>query len=111
MIKLDTAFITGIVSTMGGATTTVTTDTLFVSCVRMDFTTGALYATIKRGTGTPFVPNMDDLDICVNPDGSFVSTDSSWTGSVVSVPALVAQLKAEFDQFILASGKVTGTAE
>jgi hypothetical protein len=110
MILLNSAFVTAVSSTMGGVTETTTTDTLFVTSVRIDFTTGALYATIQRGSGIPFAPNFDDLDLCVNPDGSFISTDGIWAGSVTSAPALVAQLKAEFDQFILASGKVTGTA-
>jgi hypothetical protein len=109
MIKLDAAYITTVQSTLGGQTQTTTTDELFVSSVRIDFTTGALYATVQRGTGTPFVANMDALEICVNPDGSFISTDGSWTGTVSSAPALVTQLKSTFDQFILASGKVTGT--
>ena len=109
MIKLDTTFQTVQSSTFNGVTTTVMTDTLFVSSVRIDFTTGALYATILKGTGTPFVCNLPPVEVCVNPDGSFVSSDGLWNGSVASAPQLVAQLKAAFDGFILASGTVTGT--
>ena len=109
MIKLDTAFQTVASSTFNGVTTTVTTDTLFVSAVRIDFTTGALYATIRKGSGAPFSDTIDAMEICVNPDGSFISSDGTWSGSVDSAPALVASLKMTFDQFILASGKVTGT--
>jgi hypothetical protein len=109
MILLAVVDVTSIQTTMGSVTKTITTDTLFVTDVRIDFTTGAMYTTIQRGTGSPFVANMDPLEICVNPDGSFISTDGTWAGSVSSAPALVTQLKATFDQFILASGKVSGT--
>ena len=109
MIKLDTTFQTVQSSTFHGVTTTVTTDTLFVSSVRIDFTTGALYATILKGTGTPFVCNLPPVEVCVNPDGSFISQDGSWSGSCPAVVALVAQLRAAFDGFILGSGVVTGT--
>lgn len=110
MIKLDPTYQTVQSSTFAGVTTTVTTDTLFVSSVRLDFTTGAIYATIQKGTGSPFIANLDSVDVCVNPDGTFVSADGSWQGSIASAPALVATLKAQFDQFVLASGVVTGTA-
>ena len=110
MIKLDALYQTVASSTFNGETTTVTTDTLFISDVRLDMRTEAIYATVQKGTGSPFVSNLSSIDICVNPDGSFISSDGTWSGSVQSAPALVAQLKATFDQFILASGKVTGTA-
>jgi hypothetical protein len=110
MIKLDALYQTVASSTFNGETTTQTTDTLFVQEVRIDFTTGAMYANVQKGTGHPLQQTLDAIQICVNPDGSFISTDGLWSGSVVSAPALVAQLKATFDQFILASGKVTGTA-
>ena len=110
MIKLDTPFQTVASSTFDGKTTTITTDTLFVSSVRLDFTSGAMYATLRKGTGTPFADNLASIEICVNPDGSFVSSDGSWAGSVAAAPTLVAQLRATFDQFLLMSGKITGTA-
>jgi len=110
MIKLDAKFQTVLSSSFNGATTTVTTDTLFVSSVRIDFTTGALYATLRKGTGSPFVDNLPSVDICVNPDGTFISSDGLWKGFVASVPALVGALRTQFDQFILASGAVTGEA-
>jgi hypothetical protein len=110
MIKLDAAFQTVQSSSFKGVTTTVVTDTLFVSSVRLDFTTGAMYATIRKGTGSPFAENLDAVEICVNPDGSFVSSDGAWVGSVAAAPQLVAQLRATFDQFLLASGKITGQA-
>lgn len=111
MIKLDAAFQTVQSSTFKGVTSTVITDTLFVSSVRLDFTTGAMYATIRKGTGTPFVDNLDAVEICVNPDGSFVSSDGTWAGSMPQIAALIEQLRQTFDQFILASGAVTGTVE
>lgn len=116
MIKLNTPYTTT-VQYLSGTTvvSSVVTDTLCVSKVTIDFSTGALYATIQRGTVNPttgeFGSNYPDLDVVVNPDGSFVSSDGTWSGSVASAPALVAQLKATFDQFILASGAVTGTQE
>jgi hypothetical protein len=113
MIVLDAAYQTSVTTKLGGVTTTVTTDSLFVANVKIDFTTGIMYAVVKRGTTAngPFQSNMDDLFITVNPDGSFISSDGgTWQGIVASAPALIAQLKATFDQFILASGKVSGTA-
>jgi hypothetical protein len=109
MIKLDPIFQTVATSTFNGVTSTQITDTLFIQEVRIDFTTGAIYATVQKGTGTPFQQTLDAIQICVNPDGTFVSSDNLWVGLVASAPALVAQLKATFDQFILSSGKVTGT--
>jgi hypothetical protein len=109
MIKLNSPYVTSVVSTMGSESKTIVTDTLFISHVRLDLTTGALYATVQRGTGNPFVANMTPLEVCVNPDGSFVSSDGSWSGSVASAPALVSELAQEFDQFILGSGEITGT--
>ena len=111
MIKLDAQFQTVQSSTFKGVTTTTTTDTLFISSVRIDFTTGAIYATIRKGTSSPFVENADPTDVCVNPDGTFVSSDGTWSGSLGAVAAaVVAQLKTQFDQFVLASGAVTGQA-
>lgn len=109
MILLDAADITTIQKTGPGVSETTTTDTLFISSVIIDLTTGAMYATIQRGGGNPFAANMDPLQITVNPDGSFISEDGTWSGSVASAPLLVASLRSQFDQFILASGKVTGT--
>lgn len=118
MIKLDPQFITTQQSTFDGSTSTTITDTLFVSNVSLDFTTGALYATIQRGTviqfdsnTSSFQSNFPSLQLTVNPDGSFMSNDGAWSGSLGgAVAGLVAALRAQFDQFILASGGVTGTA-
>ena len=109
MIKLDATYVTSVSTTLAGATVTTTTDELFVQSVSIDFLTGQMLAIVQRGTGTPFSANMAPLRITVNPDGTFASLDGSWSGSVSAAPALVAQLKATFDQFILASGKVTGS--
>lgn len=108
MVKLDAPFITTVQKTGPGVSETATTDTLCITSVTIDLLTGAMYAVIKRGTGTPFAENMDALELTVNPDGSFLSTDGTWSGNVASAPALVAALKVQFDKFILASGKVTG---
>jgi hypothetical protein len=108
MIRLDPQYITTQSSSFNGQTHTQVTDTLFISSVRIDFSTGAMYATIQSGSGTPFDQTLDPFDVCVNPDGTFISSNGTWEGIVAAAPTLVAQLKATFDQFILASGKVTG---
>ena len=108
MIKLDTPFQTVQSLTFNGQTITTTTDTLFISSVRIDFNTGAIYATIQKGTGDTFIDTLPPIDIVVNPDGSFGSSDHLWTGSVPAAIQLVEQLRTTFDQFILSSGKVTG---
>ena len=114
MIKLNTPYTTT-VQYLSGTTvaSSVVTDTLYVQNVTLDFSTGAMYATIQRGTTVNgvFASNYPSLNVVVNPDGSFISDDGTWHGTVASAPGLVAQLKSTFDQFILASGSVTGTAE
>lgn len=88
------------------------TDTLYVKSVRLDFQTGAIYATIARGTvvNGVFAENYPSVDIVVNPDGSFVSSDNKWKGNISSAGVLVSQLKTQFDQFILSAGLIAGTA-
>jgi hypothetical protein len=114
MIKLDIANQTT-VQYLEGATvvSSTVTDTLYVSEVRLDFTTGAIYATIHRGTTDPstgvFGDNYPALDIVVNPDGSFISSDGKWNGSLgAAVSNIMAQLQATFDQFVVASQAVVG---
>ena len=113
MIKLDTPYTTTVQYLSGSTVVSSTlTDTLYVKTVTLDFSTGAMYAVIARGTTSPsgvFESNYPDLSIVVNPDGSFITPDgTTWKGQVASAPALVAQLVSEFDSFILASGSVTG---
>jgi hypothetical protein len=78
-----------------------TTDTLFISEVRIDFGTGAIYATIKRGyvDKEVFRENYPALSIVVNPDGSFISNDGKYTGTV-PISQLVQGLSAQFDSFV-----------
>lgn len=89
------------------------TDTLYVQSVNLDFNTGAIYATIARGTviNGVFASNYSSLSVVVNPDGSFLSSDGKWVGTVANAPALVAGLKSQFDQMILASGAIQGVQE
>ncbi len=89
----------------------VITDTLYVREVRLDFASGAMYATIDRGTvvNGVFTQNYPSVEIVVNPDGSFISNDKKWQGTLTTAPAFVAQLKGQFDQFVLAAGLVQGT--
>lgn len=109
MILLSAVDTTTILQTGPGVSKKVITDTVYVTSVTIDFTTGAIYATIQRGTGTPFVPNMATLQVTVNPDGSFISQDGTWSGSVGAIAAsLITSLRSQFDQFILASGSLTG---
>jgi hypothetical protein len=111
MIKLASAFITTVTTAVHGTSEVVTTDTLFASNVVIDLTTGTIYATIQRGTGTPFVSNMTPVQLTLNPDGSFVSSDGRWSGNLGGgVAAIIASLKAQFDEFVLASGVIQGTA-
>lgn len=91
------------------------TNILYVTAVRLDFTTGAIYATIARGTTDPttgvFSQNYPSVDIVVNPDGSFLSSDGKWVGNLgAAATTLVAQLQQTFDQFVLASKLVAGTS-
>jgi hypothetical protein len=112
MITLSQPDVTIVQQTGPGVSITTTTDTLFVSSVRFDMAVGAMYAVIQRGTMVEgvFVSNMATLDIVVNPDGSFRSSDGTWSGSVGPIAAqLVDTLAGEFDQFIIASGALSGT--
>lgn len=115
MIQLATANQTTVQYLEGTTVVSSTvTDTLFVQSVRIDFSTGSLYATIARGTlvNGVFSQNYPSVDIVVNPDGSFVSSDNKWEGNLgAQASSLVAQLKTTFDNFVLAAGLVSGTAE
>lgn len=100
MIKLPILITTQQTLVDGTVQDTVVTDTLYVSSVRIDFNTGALYATVQRGTvvNGVFTSNFATLNIVVNPDGSFVSDGAfSGTPGTVSVSALVQSLSAQFD--------------
>ena len=114
MIKLDIPYTTTVQYLSGTTVVSSTlTDTLYVRTVTLDFSTGSMYATIARGTTNPttgvFESNYPELSIVVNPDGTFSTPDGiTWSGQVASAPQLVAQLATTFDQFVAASGSVTG---
>jgi hypothetical protein len=115
MIKLAEANQTT-VQYLAGTTveSSVVTDTLYVQNVLVDFTTGALYATIARGTivNGMFASNYPSVNVTVNPDGTFISSDGKWFGSLgATASTLVAQLATTFDNFVLAAGLVQGTSE
>lgn len=116
MIKLSPQFTTTVEYLYGGTMVgSVTTDTLYVTSVRLDFSSGAIYAEIVRGTTDPstgiFEQNYDSVSITVNPDGSFLSSDGKWQGNLgTQATSLVAQLASTFDEFILGAGLVTGTS-
>ena len=111
MIKLDPSFVTTIQTTMGGVTSIATADTLRVSYAELDLTNGNVMVMADQGAlvNSVFIPSISRLRIQFNADGTFSSSDGSWSGSI-DTSALVAQLKATLDQFILTSGKITGTA-
>ena len=113
MISLDQANQTTVQYLAGDkVVSSVVTDTLYVSSVRLDFSTGAMYADIARGTVVDgvFAQNYSTVSIVVNPDGSFLSNDGLWEGKLAFAPAFVDQLKKQFDQFVLASGLISGKA-
>ena len=115
MIKLDTAFITTATSVMYGVTSVVITDTMRVSYVEIDFTSGSVMAMVERGTmvGSPavFTPNMEKLRVQLNADGTFASTNGALTGSIPVQIAngFLASLTAAFQAFVLGAGAVSGT--
>src|ERR1700728_403965 len=110
MILLNAPYVTTVTTALGGQSQVVTTDTLFVSEVKLDFESGKIYATIQRGTGSPFVANMPPLKVGVNPDGSFWASEGSWAGAISGgISALLSSLQSQFDQMLLASGAITGT--
>jgi hypothetical protein len=110
MIKLDPESVTTATSTRGGQTTTSTTDTLVVRYVEMNLVEGGILAIIDRGqmVGDKFVATEVPLWVDVKSDGSFASRDGIWTGKVDSAPKITAGLKDAFDDFLLASGAVSG---
>jgi len=103
MLKLNKLVTTVQKMTDGKVDESIVTDTLFISEVRADFTTGALYATIKRGTTSDdgFVENYPALHVTVNPDGSFVS-DGVFSGKEGDIPigSMVQAMSQQFDQFL-----------
>lgn len=115
MILLSPSFVTTVQSTLGTSVLSQTvTDTLYVQFVALDFLAGTITANIERGTmvNGVFQPNMAATVVIVQPDGSFRSNDGNWAGTLGAQAAgLLAQLKATFDQFILAAGVVQGTQE
>jgi hypothetical protein len=122
MITLSSQYVTTAVSTINGVATTTTTDHLKVSYIEISFDgAGSIRAKIQRGTltypaGFPsvaavFVPNMKELWVNVNANGSFASQDGTWKGAAgsLNVAALLEGLTAALDGALLASGAVSGT--
>ena len=112
MISLDAASTTTASSTRGGQTVTATTDTLVVRYVELNLVEGSILAIIDRGTmaNGVFVATDIPLWVDVHADGTFSSRDGAWKGTVATAGTIIAGLKQAFDQFLLASGAVTGTA-
>ena len=111
MIKLASPYVTTIEYRYGSDVVgSVTTDTLYIRSVRFDFSTGAFYADIDRGTivNGIFASNYPSVSIIINPDGSFISNDGKWSGKLQSAAPLVAQMAAQFDQMLVSSGLVQG---
>lgn len=113
MIKLSDQFQTKASSTFNGATTETVTDSLFVSDVRIDFAAGTIVAMLQKGYVPAEYPDvfrqtLDAITVTVNKDGSFVSSDGLWSGTIKELPVFFGSLKTAFDQFVLASGQVIG---
>lgn len=109
MIKLNGASITKVQTLQGDTVVSeAITDTLFINAVQLDFAAGTLHANIKRGSGTPFAENLQQIGITVSSDGNFRSDDGSWAGTIPNMGAFLAQLAGAFDQFVLASGLIDG---
>ena len=110
MILLNPESVTTATSTRNGQTTTTITDTLLVRYVELNLVSGDILAIIDRGTVVDgkFVANTDPLWVDVHADGSFMSRDGAWSGTVISASSIVSGLKQAFDGFLLASGAVTG---
>lgn len=112
MITLSPESITTSTAVFNGVTSTSVTDTLFVSYVELGFASGSVCAMIQKGTMVDgvFTPNMPQIRVDVQPDGSFLSNDGAWSGTIPNWAATLAALRAPFDGLLLGSGLVTGTA-
>ena len=97
MITLATPYVTTTVATINGVATTATTDTLFVSAVNINFSTGVLRAVLQRGTivSGSFSANQPPIQVSVQPDGTFQSLDGSWKGTI-NTNALISALASLF---------------
>jgi hypothetical protein len=112
MIQLAPASVTTSTAVFNGVSTVTTTDTLFVSYVELGFESGSVVAMIQKGTTVDgvFIMNMPQIRVDVQPDGSFLSNDGAWSGTIPNWAATLAALRAPFDGLLLGSGLVTGTA-
>lgn len=113
MITLAPQYITSATRTFNGQTITNTTDTMRISYAELDLVGGSVMCMVERGTviGGAFTPNMSKLRIQLNADGTFASTDGSWSGTVpvAVVQGFVSGLTSAFQQFVLGAGAVQGS--
>lgn len=112
MITLSPASITTETSVFNGATTVKVTDTLLITYMELSFVAGSVMAMIERGTmvNGVFTPNQPKLRVEVQPDGTFASQDGTWFGTLSNWAATYAALAVNFENLLLSSGLVTGTA-
>ena len=112
MITLSPASTTTSTAVFNGVSTVTTTDTLLISYMELSFPSGSVTAMVQRGTMVNgiFTPNQSQLRINVNPDGTFASQDGTWSGILPNWAATYAALLLSFENLLLTSGLVTGTA-
>jgi hypothetical protein len=112
MITLSPASITTSTVVFNGVSSTTLTDTLLISYMELNFPTGSVTAMVQRGTmvNGVFTPNQLQLRINVNSDGTFASQDGTWSGTLPNWAATYAALLLSFENLLLSSGLVTGTA-
>jgi hypothetical protein len=92
-----------------GGTTATTPIPARICKVWLDLIAKTIQAKIQRGTviAGVFVENMAPLLISVGPDGSFTSSDATWSGAVAAAAGLIDSLCSALDRFIVAAGMGT----
>ena len=112
MIKLDASSTTTSTAVFNGVSTVTTTDTLLISYMELSFPMGSVTVMVQRGTmvNGVFTPNLSQLRINVNPDGTFASQDGTWSGTLPNWAATLKVIAGQFDGLLLSAGLVSGTA-
>ena len=113
MIKLSPASITTTTAVFNGVTSTTVTDTLVVSYVELNLPAGSVVAMLDRGTMVDgvFTPDQPRLRVDVQADGTFLSQDGAWSGTLPNWSVALKALASSLDGLLLSAGLVTGTQE
>jgi len=116
MIQLAADFVITQQFLLGSAVqSSAKTDTLFISSVNVNFASGVITATIRRGTiiNGAFSSNYPDVQVTVAADGTYSSSDGSITGTLASgtppTNVALAQIASAFEQLVLGTGVIQGT--